>query len=882
MPPLLSKPGDMTGETFKVPGEYWGTACPAADREKMFVVAIQEFSFCYRETPAATPGQAYLLREQGEDGHGGASVDFWMRYPLPFLKYWYQSHPEKLDAVVAPKSAASNAQPIELDAEAQADREKTSIAWNYLKVLSSEKIVSGKQRGRIRTKCICTIVEGGKPCNRPVTIYGGSTGPQFKHVRRLARKQGNSGHAEVLLVLNESSCRQVQLPTGEWVPVFNFEQSFPHHLAFTWLVAGGLAMRMNRRPIFIEYVRGFEPRAVMPHNETVHRIVECVDDLQQEDSNLRIQKLLKEMSNLPCVGGQLDMWTDRNTGICYAAFHLTTTAVTDDALELHDDLLAFEAFPFTAHTAQNIKNWLISLAQRRNIPLSAYAGLTPDGAADGCAAIRSIPQWQHLLDKCSLHQLQRSLKYALGLAGTKANCRNPAARDLLGQHKRVVQLSNQSREISDGLRSEQKSANIPLNRILTTVRTNDTRWGNQKAQVTRNCVMKPILDSVLSKYKREHVGETALLETEHDDYDSDGEVVRSQYAPLVSQITRRDVGLSSDMWDASLELEAFMDRPFNIKELIEKCPYITGAQCIFVMLSLKAANRSNLDLQILSLPASSKLEDRKRSSCLMKSDSIHPMIVAARSEIVTQLDARFFQDMPSETRLVQLYMSKQADMSILLPPEWVASAKGFYLVWMRKAATALNLGTRISPPRPKKRSRTSYLFDGLEGGVTNSPAGPEIVAESGAGSDVVQIEVVRWAAFPAAKIEPFRDPASGLVNEFKLMFSVRKEFPLNFFVFRQTCVHIGHEANAEDTFSLSGSLSNENGHTGIDFLSRLTRIQKNKERYKPLSKAVLDKYLGKFSKPKEGEDVEDVPESDNEGSSDEEDDEAVEGEAGPP
>jgi hypothetical protein len=149
------------------------------------------------------------------------------------------------------------------------------------------------------------------------------------------------------------------------------------------------------------------------------------------------------------------------------------------------------------------------------------------------------------------------------------------------------------------------------------------------------------------------------------------------------------------------------------------------------------------------------------------------------------------------------------------------------------------------------------MFDGL--GEEGSSADTLLAAEDfGAGSDCVQLEVSRWASLPAAKIQPFINEASGMLNEFQLLFSLKNEFPLHFFVFRRTCVHIGHEGNAEDTFSLSGSLSNENTHTAISFLSRLTRIQRNKARYTPPVSKVLDRYLTKFSKPTVGEDVEDV------------------------
>lgn len=290
---------------------------------------------------------------------------------------------------------------------------------------------------------------------------------------------------------------------------------------------------------------------------------------------------------------------------------------------------------------------------------------------------------------------------------------------------------------------------------------------------------------------------------------------------------------------------------------MEKCHFVTGAQCMHMMLSLKAACVPGEDLIILSFPQGLKIEDRKRSLFVMNADSIHPMITTARSVMTEQINQRFLQEMPSETRLVQLFMSKQAVMSANFPAEWVASAKGFYFVWLRNAADALNISTHVSPPRPKKKSRTAYLF----GGLGNEPGTPDNTApaeEVGAGSDALMLEVSRWATLPSVKIEPFRIASSGMLDEFKLIFSLRNEFPLHFFVFRQTCVHIGHEANAEDTFSLSGSLSNENTHTGINFLSRLTRIRKNKKRFTPATYDVLNKYLDKFSKPKDGEDVQDM------------------------
>lgn len=807
--PLLKKPAEMIGKTFKVPGVHWGSSCPAAQANKNFVCAIKDFSFAYKETPDGTPCQAFLLSELGEDGHGGNSVDFWMKYPTPMLQYWYDTYPDDLEAASGyKKSAAAEAKIVgDTECETAVAKESRSKVFDFLEHVSSDRVTSGPQRGRVKHIYKCCIVEYGNPCGRPVTIYGTSTGPFFKHVRQLASKQGNVGHASARDVLNNSSSRQVQRLDGTWITVFSFEEAFTHHVDFVWLVAGGLPIRLNRRPAFLEYVRGFQPRAVMPHHETVHRIVECIDELQQKNLAMRLDALMKDMQGLPCVGAQLDMWTDRNTGICYAAFHVTSSFEGEDSLELHDDLLDFSIFPFTEHTGENIKSWIISICDRWHIPLASISGVTPDGAADGVKALKLIKELKHSFDICGLHQLQRSILYAIGLAASKSSCRNRTARDLIAQHKRVVQLSHQSREISDGFRAFQTAANIPPHKLLTTVRTNATRWGNQKAQITRNIVMRPIQDHVITKYKREHIGETVLLETEeHDDQYTDDEEPRTQFSPTVKAITRRDVGLGSDAWNTSLELEAFLERPWGIKELVEKCPYLTGAQMTFLMISLQKNNAPEKDLKIKTFPLSASLKHRNRATAVIKADSIHPVVVVARKELVEQLNKRFLTTMPSETRLVQLYMSKQAKAAKLLPEEWVQAAKAFYLVWLRKAAHSRGAIPATGGANKKQKTaamQRMMLFDGLEEDDSVICAAVDATQDDDE-ADPVHLEVQKWSSLAHVRITPFVDPETGMLNEFKLLYSLRKEFPLHYTVFRQTCVHISNEANAEDTFSLSG------------------------------------------------------------------------------
>jgi len=64
-----------------------------------------------------------------------------------------------------------------------------------------------------------------------------------------------------------------------------------------------------------------------------------------------------------------------------------------------------------------------------DMPHSMVSGVTPDGAADGQCGLGLIPTLAEKVDTCILHQLQRSVLYSIGLAGSKS--RNPEAKELI-------------------------------------------------------------------------------------------------------------------------------------------------------------------------------------------------------------------------------------------------------------------------------------------------------------------------------------------------------------------------------------------------------------------------------------------------------------------
>ena len=86
------------------------------------------------------------------------------------------------------------------------------------------------------------------------------------------------------------------------------------------------------------------------------------------------------------------------------------------------------------------------------------------------------------------------------------------------------------------------------------------------------------------------------------------------------------------------------------------------------------------------------------------------------------------------------------------------------------------------------------------------------------------------------------------VNEFALVYHLRQSFPLHFIVFKQTASHLPHEANSEQLFSRSGSLSDDNDKMDPAQLAVWTSIGVNYSIYKPTDKQILERYMLKFSK----------------------------------
>ena len=471
--PQLKKPAAAVGKEIYVLGQYWEN-CPAEDKRKQYNCVVTDFDAIHTwpdsgKTKSSAMKVMMLGEKDGPQMDGGDH--FWMRYPLPFLEYYYLAHPlecGEAPAEAAQMEAGDNATRGEetegQEGEAGLEKKKSSTAYQFVEKIQSKMVGTKLQ---IIYRCTCVTAKQGVQslkCNTQITSWGRSTSNIFKHFKHHAKTC--SAHAEIFNLLNEASCKQVlDQKTGLYVRKLSFEQAFKHHCNFVWLVANRTPQNLKNNLDFRELIRGYEPRATFPAHETVHRIAEVIDALQSNAQRTRIDDMRKEFAGRQCLGLQMDMWTDGVTHECYATVNMTTCPKPNNPLSplrLVSEVLEFEVFPNSNHAAVNIHKWFMGVLAKKNISVRMISGVTPDGAADGQAAFGMEEGLAKLVDTCYLHQLQRSVLYAIGLAGTGTGMQNPDFRDHIKKHRRITQLAHQSREVGSSLRQIQVENKIPV------------------------------------------------------------------------------------------------------------------------------------------------------------------------------------------------------------------------------------------------------------------------------------------------------------------------------------------------------------------------------------------------------------------------------------
>jgi hypothetical protein len=164
---------------------------------------------------------------------------------------------------------------------------------------------------------------------------------------------------------------------------------------------------------------------------------------------------------------------------------------------------------------------------------------------------------------------------------------------------------------------------------------------------------------------------------------------------------------------------------------------------------------------------------------------------------------------------------------------------------LRQAAKIAGIGVRTSPPR-KQQKKTPGGSMSLVRNDSDDEDG-DAAMQAGDDFDTVTDEAQRWSSLDKATILKHTDSA-GIVNEFALLYDLRTSFPLHYIVFKQTASHLPHEGNSEQLFSRTGNLSDDNSRMDPARLGVWTSIGINYANFQPSVKAILERYLLKFSK----------------------------------
>ena len=392
---------------------------------------------------------------------------------------------------------------------------------------------------------------------------------------------------------------------GKAVTVMNFKESFPHHCDYVWMVADGLKQSMKEKLSFRDYVERHNPRASYPHHITIHRIASCIVSLQSKMQEQALSKHGEEFDFLDCWGLELDMWTNTDTHVVYACLILSLVkdSESEKSLELESEALEFGEFPHTKHSAENIAEWIIDVLEANKIRCKSISGVTPDGAADGRAALR-LTDLKSKVDVCLNHDLNRIILYGLGLAGSTS--RNPDCKEVIKVNRRVPCLSNQSRHVCDGIRKRQIKCGVPATKVLTTTDTCPTRWGNQYDQIEKNLVLLPVHGPVIEEHKaasRRKNKDVILIEDSLDDSGKRVSVAAVKGSSL-------QLPMSEEKIKQSQELEAVLRQPATIHKTIEFNKKVTGAQCVQMISAWQKTMHG--PVVVLDTPKPPKLKHRKR------------------------------------------------------------------------------------------------------------------------------------------------------------------------------------------------------------------------------------------------------------------------------
>ena len=240
-----------------------------------------------------------------------------------------------------------------------------------------------------------------------------------------------------------------------------------------------------------------------------------------------------------------------------------------------------------------------------------------------------------------------------------------------------------------------------------------------------------------------------------------------------------------------------------MKEVIEGCKFLTGAQSRMLMFDLKEnCCNPEASLSIKTFPETLSVANRECTIEVKTAEDLSHMLDTARAVMKDELHRRALINRPSNSRLVQIVMSKQPGFD----PKTILTVAQFNLAetlckQMLRDATKLSRKTAVKTPTKKMKVETAapghtLLFSGAKN-LPSPPTEETEPAAAAADTDQVQVEIERFKFLSPEELKPF-ETSDGMLNHFKMMWptmwQLRHRFPLHFEVFKQVSAHVSATA----------------------------------------------------------------------------------------
>ena len=171
----------LVGCTIHMTGKDWGEECEPEDAETIYKLIVNKFDSLRKgsEWPDGISSAGAECVEAGTTGESGNSEPLWIKYPLPFLKFYWDAR----DATREEEAAAADEEAAEEDSESDAEdasgkkARKKSRLYTYLAGPHEDVIVPQGMwgAGKPKRKYTCKIKDSitGLICGSPVTIVAG-------------------------------------------------------------------------------------------------------------------------------------------------------------------------------------------------------------------------------------------------------------------------------------------------------------------------------------------------------------------------------------------------------------------------------------------------------------------------------------------------------------------------------------------------------------------------------------------------------------------------------------------------------------------------------------------------------------------------------------